>query len=293
MKRAQAMLAPVLFCGFIGIRLGAELKRIALGVQYDGTPWRGWQTQPSGGTVQDTLEAAMKRFALTDIATTCAGRTDAGVHALAQVVHFDTELDREMFSWVRGVNAFLPPSIAVRWACDVTSDSAADPLHGFHARFSATARTYHYVIYNHPVRSPLLAGKAGWVFRPLQIEPMQAATQYLLGTHDFSAFRAAECQAKSPVKTMHDISIERRGDIIVITLTANAFLHHMVRNIVGSLIVVGNGNQAPQWLKGILECRDRSLAAPTFMPDGLYLAKIAYDAKWCLPQEAGNPLPWA
>lgn len=257
------------------------MKRIALGIQYDGQQWHGWQTQPAGGTVQDVLEAAMKRFALVDLDTTCAGRTDAGVHALEQVVHFDTELDREMFSWVRGVNAFLPPSIAVRWACEVPREGNDE----FHARFSATARTYHYVIYNHPVRSPLLSGKAGWVFRPLRIEPMQAAAQHLLGTHDFSAFRAAECQAKSPVKTMREIRIERRGDIIVVSLTADAFLHHMVRNIVGSLIVIGNGNQPPQWLQEILESRDRSRAAPTFMPDGLYLAKIAYDAKWQLPQE--------
>ena len=271
------------------MKAGAELKRIALGIQYDGAPWHGWQTQPVGGTVQDTLEAAMKRFALTDIATTCAGRTDAGVHALEQVVHFDTVLEREMFSWVRGVNAFLPPSIAVRWACEVPGDA----LEGFHARFSATARTYHYVIYNHPVRSPLLAGKAGWVFRPLQIERMRDAARYLIGTHDFSSFRAAECQAKSPVKTMQEIRIERRDDIIIVTLTANAFLHHMVRNIVGSLIVVGNGNQPPQWINDILESRDRSRAAPTFMPDGLYLARIAYDPKWCLPQEPASMLPWA
>ncbi|RZI43040.1 tRNA pseudouridine(38-40) synthase TruA [Herbaspirillum sp. HC18] len=266
----------------------SDLKRIVLGVQYDGKPWRGWQTQPSGGTVQDTLEEALKRFALIDIGTTCAGRTDAGVHALEQVVHFDTALDRDMFSWVRGVNAFLPPSIAVRWACEVPHD----PENEFHARFSATARTYHYVIYNHPVRSPLLAGKAGWVFRPLQVEPMRVAAQYLLGTHDFSAFRAAECQAKSPVKTMQDIRIERRGDLIVVTLTANAFLHHMVRNIVGSLIVVGNGNQPPVWMADILASRDRSRAAPTFMPDGLYLAKIAYDEKWRLPQESASCMPW-
>lgn len=265
------------------------MKRIALGVQYDGKLWHGWQTQPAGGTVQDTLEAAMKRFALVDIDTTCAGRTDAGVHALEQVVHFDTGLDREMFSWVRGVNAFLPSSIAVRWARDVTMDKVDQ----FHARFSATARTYHYVIYNHPVRSPLLAGKAGWVFRPLDIGPMRTAAEYLLGTHDFSSFRAAECQAKSPVKTMREIRIERRGDMITVTLTADAFLHHMVRNIVGSLIVVGNGNQPPSWLKEILECRDRSRAAPTFMPDGLYLARIAYDAKWQLPQEDSSLFPWS
>jgi tRNA pseudouridine38-40 synthase len=263
------------------------VKRFALGVQYDGTPWHGWQTQPAGGTVQDTLEAALKRFALTDIATTCAGRTDAGVHALEQVVHFDTGLERDMFSWVRGVNAFLPPSIAVRWACEVATDQQNE----FHARFSATARTYHYVIYNHPVRSPLLAGKAGWVFRPLQLEPMRAAAEHLLGTHDFSAFRAAACQAKSPLKTMHDVRIERNVDIILVTLTANAFLHHMVRNIVGSLIMIGTGNKPPQWMNETLESRDRSRAAPTFMPDGLYLGRIAYDAKWRLPQQASDVMP--
>lgn len=265
------------------------MKRIVLGIQYDGAPWHGWQTQPGGGTVQDALQAALKKFALTDIVTTCAGRTDAGVHALEQVVHFDTALEREMFSWVRGVNAFLPPSIAVRWACEVPPMAPDD----FHARFSAVARTYHYVLYNHPVRSPLLAGKAGWVFRPLRVEPMREAARHLLGMHDFSSFRAAECQAKSPVKTMHDIRIERQGDIIVFTLRANAFLHHMVRNIVGSLIVIGNGNQPPSWMKEILECRDRSRAAPTFMPDGLYLARISYDAKWALPHDTVNPLPWA
>lgn len=263
------------------------MKRIALGIQYDGTSWRGWQTQPDGRTVQDTLETALKKFSLTDIATTCAGRTDAGVHALEQVVHFDTSLDRDMFSWVRGVNAFLPASIAVRWACEVAPDGDEQ----FHARFSATARTYRYLLYNHPVRSPLLSGKAGWVFRPLIVEPMRSAASYLLGVHDFTAFRAAECQARSPVKTMHEIRIERHGDLLVFTLRANAFLHHMVRNIVGSLIVVGNGNQSPEWLKSVLDGKDRSRAAPTFMPDGLYLARIDYDSKWKLPHEPLLPLP--
>lgn len=238
--------------------------------------------------MQDVLEAALERFALVPIKTTCAGRTDAGVHALEQVVHFDTELERDMFSWVRGVNAFLPASVAVRWAAGVGAAGGE----GFHARFSATARTYHYVLYNHPVRSPLLAGRAGWVFRPLELEPMRQAARHLLGTHDFSAFRAAECQAKSPVKTMEDIRIERHGELIVFTLRANAFLHHMVRNIIGSLIVVGNGNQRPEWLAGVLSGRDRSRAAPTFMPDGLYLAHITYDKKWNLPQESAPLLPF-
>lgn len=264
------------------------MKRIVLGVQYDGTPWRGWQTQLSGDTVQDRLEAALKKFTHRDISVTCAGRTDAGVHALEQIVHFDTDLDRELFSWVRGVNAFLPPSIAVRWAHDIKSH----PADIFHARFSATARTYHYVVYNHAIRSPILAGKVGWVFRPVALEPMRLAAQYLLGVHDFSAFRSAECQAKSPVRTMHDIRIEQRGNLIIFTLCANAFLHHMVRNIVGSLIFTGKGKYSPEWMDELLQGRDRSHAAPTFMPDGLYLTKIDYDSKWNLPHEPTQIVPW-
>lgn len=268
------------------------MKRIALGIQYDGSPWFGWQTQPGGDTVQDRLELALKHFALADIHTTCAGRTDSGVHALEQVVHFDTELDREMCSWVRGVNAFLPPSIAVRWACEVPPDGD-DGMGGFHARFSAISRTYQYLIYNAAVRSPLLAGRAGWVFRPLKLDQMQMAARYLVGTHDFSAFRAAACQAKSPIKTMQSVDIEQRAGLLVVTLTANAFLHHMVRNIVGSLIAVGIGNHEPGWMSHLLASRDRSSAAPTFMPDGLYLSRIGYDSKWGLPQEQQRMPLWA
>ncbi len=263
------------------------VRRIALGVQYDGEPWGGWQTQPHGNTVQDALERAMAQFAQRDIDTTCAGRTDAGVHALEQVVHFDTDLRRDMFSWVRGVNAYLPSSVVVRWAAEVAPGS--DGL--FHARFSARSRTYHYVLYNNAVRSPLLHGRAGWVFRPLDVERMREAAQCLLGTHDFSAFRAAECQAKTPVKDMQEVQIVQRGDVIVFTFRASAFLHHMVRNLVGSLIFVGSGRREPGWLKEVLEGRDRSLAAPTFAPDGLYLAKVGYEAHWKLPQEQPM-LPW-
>jgi tRNA pseudouridine38-40 synthase len=266
---------------------GMELKRIALGIQYDGLPWHGWQTQPDGQTVQDTLEAALGAFSREQIATTCAGRTDAGVHAIEQVVHFDTSLKRDMSSWVRGVNAFLPASIAVRWACEV---GQGEP-DGFHARFSATGRIYHYILYNNPIRSPLLAGRAGWVFRSLDLDTMKDAARCLTGTHDFSAFRAAQCQAKSPVKTMYDIDIEQRDDIFVFTLHANAFLHHMVRNIIGSLLHVGTGKQSPEWLTQVLQERDRRLAAPTFMPDGLYLFRIDYDQKWNLPQAAAVPIP--
>ena len=267
-----------------------DLKRIVLGIQYDGAPWQGWQTQPNGQTVQDRLETALGKFTQTRIATTCAGRTDTGVHALEQVVHFDTELDREAGSWVRGVNSTLPPSIAVRWATEV----ADDPLQDFHARFSARTRTYHYLLYNNPVRSPLLAGKAGWVFRPLDLEAMRTAAACLIGTHDFSAFRSAQCQAKTPVKTMVDIQIQRQGDLIIFTLRASAFLHHMVRNIVGSLLFTGLGKQSPAWLAGVLAGRERRHAAPTFMPDGLYLAHIGYDPKWHLPNQdsAAGSLPW-
>ena len=254
------------------------LKRIALGLQYDGRPWHGWQTQPHGRTVQDVLESALAKFCQVTITTTCAGRTDAGVHALSQVVHFDTPVRRENFSWVRGVNACLPSSVAVQWATEVEGGEQ-----GFHARFSALTRTYQYVIYNDPVRSPLCEGRAGWVFRPLDVALMQDAAQALIGEHDFSAFRAAECQAASPVRTLHHIAVTRHGDRVIVTLRANAFLHHMVRNIVGSLIQVGIGNRPTDWVAELLVSRQRELAAPTFSPDGLYLAKVGYDARWALP----------
>lgn len=254
------------------------MKRIALGIQYDGSDWHGWQTQPDGRTVQDRLEAAIRDFTQTDIRVACAGRTDTGVHAREQVVHLDTVISRPPISWVRGINAYLPPSVVIRWACEVPID--------FHARHSAMARSYRYVLYNHPVRSPLLHKRVGWVFRPLEIEPMRRAAQYLIGEHDFSAFRAAECQAATPIRNMDVINIDQDGDVFEIFLRANAFLHHMVRNIVGSLIYVGKGEHPPEWMGELLMSRDRRLAAPTFMSDGLYLDKIIYDAKWGLPQES-------
>ncbi|MES2295909.1 MAG: tRNA pseudouridine synthase A [Pseudomonadota bacterium] len=295
------------------------MKRIALGLQYDGQAWDGYQKQPGGNTVQDQLEQALRRFACAGLATTCAGRTDAGVHALEQVVHFDTELTRPMASWVRGVNTFLPPSIALLWASqtmpeldvDRAGRSLAAPAAAaaattlgqhatpgqqfdgqFHARFSARARTYHYVLHNSAQRSPLLAGRAGWAFRPLDIDKMREAAACLVGTHDFSAFRASQCQAKTPIKQMHEVSIERRGELIIFTLRAGAFLHHMVRNLVGSLVYVGMGRQRPEWLAEVLAARERHAAAPTFMPDGLYLGHIDYDPKWALPQRAGALMNW-
>lgn len=270
------------------------MKRIVLGIQYDGAGWHGWQTQPNGHTVQDRLEAALKKFACHDVTTVCAGRTDTGVHALEQIVHFDTPIERPAFSWVRGVNSFLPPSIAVRWASEIASNAEIGQTAtgaDFHARFSAISRSYCYLLYNHPVRSPLLAGKAGWIFRPLQTEPMQKAAEALIGTHDFSSFRSAECQAASPIRTMHAIDIQRQGDMIIFTLRANAFLHHMVRNIVGALIISGSGEKSCGWMEETLRRRDRTQSAPTFMPDGLYLTKVEYDPKWRLPQET-SAVPW-
>jgi tRNA pseudouridine38-40 synthase len=261
------------------------VTRIALGVQYVGTGWNGYQKQPERNTVQDRLEIALERFACTPLATTCAGRTDAGVHAIEQVVHFDTALDRAPQSWVRGTNAFLPESIVVRWAHTLAPDLEGQD---FHARFSARSRTYHYVLYNHANPSALLAGRAGWVFRSLDVERMRDAARHLIGTHDFTSFRASGCQANTPVKDMHEVNIERRGDVIVFTLRCSAFLHHMVRNIVGSLIYVGTGRNPPDWMAEVLDARSRDAAAPTFMPDGLYLAKIDYDPKWGLPQEPAN-----
>jgi tRNA pseudouridine38-40 synthase len=258
-------------------------KRIVLGIQYDGLPWLGWQSQPHGQTVQDMLEKALHSIAAHPVRVSCAGRTDAGVHALEQVVHFDTDSQRSLNSWVRGVNAHLPKSIVVRWSCEIAGRPEFEPE--FHSRFSARSRTYHYVLYNHAVRSPILDGRTGWVFRPVDEVKMAEAARYLLGEHDFSSFRATSCQAKSPVKLMHDISIRRNGDLLLFTFRASAFLHHMVRNIVGSLIVVGTGNQPPEWLREVLVCCNRSIAAPTFMPDGLYLAKVEYDPKWELPQQ--------
>ncbi|MEW6312734.1 MAG: tRNA pseudouridine(38-40) synthase TruA [Pseudomonadota bacterium] len=249
--------------------------RVALGIEYDGSSFCGWQTQPSGLAVQDALEAALARVAGEKVATMCAGRTDAGVHASAQVVHFDTSAARPQSAWVRGVNALLPAGVAVLWAREVDAE--------FHARFCASGRRYRYVLLNRPQRSALFHGKVGWYFHTLDVDPMREAARHLIGRHDFSAFRAAECQAKSPVRQLRELYIERRGDWITFDFHADAFLHHMVRNIVGSLVYVGDGRRAPQWIAEVLRGRERRLAAPTFAPDGLYLTGIEYPAKWNLP----------
>ena len=249
--------------------------RLALGISYNGQAYEGWQSQPSGRTVQDRLEAALSQFAVQPISTVCAGRTDAGVHGLMQVVHFDTRLRREEFSWIRGTNRFLPADIAVQWAKPVPD--------AFHSRASAVARRYAYVVLESPVRPSIDAGRVGWVFRPLDAGAMQQAAALLIGQHDFSSFRAAACQARTPVKTMNRVAIARHGSYWRFEFEADAFLHHMIRNIMGCLLVIGQGQQPPQWMSQVLAARDRDAAAPTFSPDGLYFLGPVYSPEWKLP----------
>jgi len=226
--------------------------------------------------IQDALQTALSCIAVQSIFVHAAGRTDTGVHALEQVVHFDTEAERPMTAWVRGTNSLLPESIAVLWAHAVPDE--------FHARFSAQARSYQYILINRSSRMGVHHGKVGWFHMPLDVTAMREAAQYLMGEHDFSAFRSSQCQAKTPVKLLQQLDIERYGDTIIFNLTASAFLHHMVRNIVGCLVYVGKGKYSPQWMQEVLQQRNRSQAAPTFAPDGLYLRRITYDPKWGLPQ---------
>ncbi|WP_064575936.1 tRNA pseudouridine(38-40) synthase TruA [Cupriavidus gilardii] len=255
------------------------MTRLALGLHYDGTAFSGWQSQPHRNTVQDVLEDAIAQFAGERLPTTVAGRTDAGVHALGQVIHLDTVLSREPFSWVRGVNAFLPPTIALQWAKPVDDD--------FHARFAAFERTYYYALYTGPHRAPLVHGRAGYLMLPpgkrLDVDAMREAAACLIGEHDFSAFRAAECQARSPVKTMYEIRIHADRDWVFLRFRASAFLHHMVRNLMGCLVAVGRGRYPASWLPEVLVSRQRSMAAPTFMPDGLYLAGVRYPEPYGIP----------
>ena len=254
--------------------------RIALTLEYDGSGFCGWQSQAGGGAVQDALESALSLVADAPIRVACAGRTDAGVHAIGQVVHFDTAALRPDTAWVRGVNSHLPASVAVRWAQSVPDD--------FHARFSATGRRYRYVLLNRGERPGLMAKRVGWFHRPLDVDAMRAAAGLLLGEHDFSAFRAIECQAKSPVKTLRRADVTRHGDLLVFDFEASAFLHHMVRNIVGALVYVGKGAHPPEWVGELLAGRDRARAAPTFEACGLYFAGVDYDPVWQLKVGAGD-----
>jgi len=262
--------------------------RIALGLQYDGSPYSGWQTQVNQNSVQDELEKAISAFVGEEsckdspIRTITAGRTDTGVHALGQVVHFEANVEREAFSWVRGINSFLPSSIVVNWAKEVPTE--------FSARFSAYERTYIYALHAGPCRSPLVNARAGYLLLPpnhwLDVDGMKQAARCLIGEHDFSSFRSSECQSKTPVKTLHSIEIISEEPWLYFSIRGNAFLHHMIRNLVGCFLQIGQGRQKPEWMAEVLEAKNRQIAAPTFMPDGLYLAKIAY------PEEFVIPDPW-
>ncbi len=249
--------------------------RLALGVAYRGQNYHGWQSQADGVTVQDVLEKALSAFAAAPITTVCAGRTDTGVHGVNQVVHIDTALQREDISWVRGSNRYLPSDVAVQWCQPAPA--------GFHARNSARGRRYRFVVLESVVRPALEQGLVGWVFRPLDGDAMRAAAGYIVGEHDFTSFRAAGCQSPTPIKTLRSLAISRHGAYWRFDFDGNAFLQHMVRNIVGGLVAVGNGSQSPAWMAEVLAARNRQIAAPTFPAAGLYFVGPYYDDAWKIP----------
>ncbi|MBU3650391.1 MAG: tRNA pseudouridine(38-40) synthase TruA [Limnohabitans sp.] len=257
--------------------------RMALGLSYNGQAYNGWQSQPDGRTVQDHLEAALAAFVDRPITTLCAGRTDAGVHGLMQVVHFDTAVERREYAWLRGLNSRLPTDIAVQWVRAVPDD--------FHARACATSRRYAYVLLESPVRPSVEAGRVGWVFMPLELAAMQAAAARLIGTHDFTSFRASSCQALSPIKTLMRLDISRKAcadghsAYWRFEFEASAFLHHMIRNIMGCLLRIGQGLHPPEWIDDVVRARSRDAAAPTFSPAGLYFLGPVYDPRWGLPAQ--------
>jgi tRNA pseudouridine38-40 synthase len=257
------------------------MQRIALALRYDGTNYHGWQIQDTLRTIQSTVEHALSAVADDAVAVTCAGRTDAGVHAEGQVIHFDTRASRSERAWVFGANSNLPHDISVLWAKQVDST--------FHARFSATARRYRYILYNHEIRPGILRKAVGWYYRALNEKWMQAAAQNLLGEHDFSSFRGAGCQANHAVRTIHQIEISRIRHMIIIDVHANAFLLHMVRNIVGALIAVGCGEKSVTWIKELLMARDRKQGGVTIAPQGLYLVEVNYPPQFKLPQAPVGP----
>jgi len=259
---------------------------LALGLSYRGQAYHGWQSQPGGRTVQDHLQGALQAFIgqpKVAVNVVCAGRTDTGVHAVQQVVHIDPPVDRHVASWVRGTNRYLPSDVAVQWCQAVPAD--------FHARYSARGRRYRFVLLQSVVRPSLETGLCGWVFRPLELSVMQSAARLLLGEHDFSAFRSADCQSPTPVKTLRAINIHQRGAYWHFDFDANAFLQHMVRNLMGSLLAVGSGRRSVAWLADVLASRDRSLAAPTFPADGLFFLGPYYDAHHGIPAHAPG-LDW-
>lgn len=256
--------------------------RVALGVEYDGSSFHGWQRQNEVISVQQRLEEALSRVANEPIKVTCAGRTDAGVHATGQVVHFDTQSYRPERAWTLGINTYLPASVAVRWVKEV-DDS-------FHARFSATARRYRYLIFNNNFRSGILPSGITHVHGPLDHELMHQAAQNLVGKHDFSSFRAVDCQAKTAIRTISHINVSRMGEYILIDVQANAFLHHMVRNITGTLLTIGRGEQPIDWTSKLLEVKDRTVSGARAKPNGLYLVNVTYPSKFFIPSLNMGPL---
>jgi len=259
--------------------------RVALGIEYDGTAYNGWQRQKTGTGAQSLVEAAISKVANQPTEVICAGRTDTGVHATSQVVHFDTNAERKQRAWVLGINTSLPDDICVHWAAFVDDE--------FHARFSACSRTYRYLILNRLVRSALHRNRAWWVYEPLDDKAMQVAADYLRGAHDFSAFRAAACQASSPNREISRLQVSRSGDWLAVTVTANAFLQHMVRNITGVLVTIGRGDEEPFWAKSVLENRDRTKGGVAAPPHGLTLIDVAYPSRFEIPQNRGKtPFFW-
>src|SRR3990167_4787092 len=252
--------------------------RIALGIEYNGHGYFGWQAQPNLHTVEGVLQEALSKIANEPIELFCAGRTDANVHAAGQVVHFDTRAKRHIDAWIWGVNSHLPSSIGVRFARQVD--------HHFHARFTAFARRYQYIIYNHPIRSALLSNRATWHYYQLDIERMRIALKYLLGEQDFSSFRSSKCNSRTPMRRVTDVTIRRQAHFVIFEIEANAFLHHMVRNIAGVLMKIGAGFKEPQWMIEVLEAKRRQAAAETAPPDGLYLTAVRYPEPYIFPAAA-------
>jgi len=264
--------------------LPGDTVRIAIGIEYDGRNFHGWETQRSGGTVQQSVESALSKVANTPIKTICAGRTDAGVHAVAQVAHFDCDAIRNERSWIFGCNSNLPKSVSVLWArqCDDK----------FHARFSAERRYYQYVILNRSVRPATLNGRVSWEYQPLDEQAMAQAATYLTGEHDFSAYRAAGCGARHAVRRIYDLTVQRQGSFVFLNISANAFLQHMVRNIAGVLMAIGSGQQSSQWAGDVLQSKDRRCAAKTASASGLYLTGVRYPQHYGLPAPANDLDAW-
>ena len=256
--------------------------RIALGIEYDGRPFCGWQFQEHSPSVQESVEKALSKVADHFVRVVCAGRTDTGVHATEQIIHFDTEVTREPYQWVKGANAHLPDGVSVLWAQEISDD--------FHARFKAFRRAYRYVIYSRNVRPSFLNGLVSWDYREFDEQRMQQGANHLIGEHDFSSYRALGCQAKSPVRILHQFDISRKGNFIFLDIEANAFLHHMVRNMAGVLMTIGAGEQSPEWAKEVLELKDRTLGGITASPHGLYLVRVDFPKEFILPQTTNIPL---